>query len=200
MELIFGALLIFVALLGRLISSLLTDELKAWTPSIVACLIKSAVLHLRQEDRERFAEEWQSHVSDVPGNLAKLYVALGFLGASRRMTLNPELDIGYIFTKRTIDLFLSATGLAILSPLFLLAVAIIKLGSNGPIFILNTRWGYGGRPIRLCHFRIHRVDSEEYVPFGRFLALVGPLPKLLDVMFGEMSLVGPRPRPLSPGC
>jgi len=194
-----GAVVIFLgALLVRLISSMLTDELRAWTPSIVAHLIRSAVLRLREGDRSRFTEEWSSHVSEVPGNLGKLFVAFGFVRASWKMTPDPELDFPFVIVKRAIDLIGSAILLAVLAPLLLVIAAIIKSSSKGPILISESRWGYKNRKIRLFKFRIRRIDNDEYLPLGKFAdrANLDVLPQILNVIQGDMSLVGPRPRPL----
>jgi len=68
------------------LSSLLVDEIKARTPTIVRKLIAIAVGQLPKSQRERFDEEWRSHTDDVPGPLGKIVTASGFLVAAYRLS------------------------------------------------------------------------------------------------------------------
>ena len=77
-------LAIVVSALGRLAA----DDLKAWSPKLVDWLIQTAVTRLPEDQRERLDEEWRSHVNDVPGEFAKVYVAAGCIFAAR--TLAPK--------------------------------------------------------------------------------------------------------------
>jgi hypothetical protein len=82
-----GRLIDFLmTLLGSVLSRLLADELKSWTPRIVNYLIQRATRNLPQDQRKRFDEEWRSHINETPGELGKLLVALDFLRASRVMS------------------------------------------------------------------------------------------------------------------
>ena len=108
--------------------------------------------------------------------------------------------------------------LLLTSPLFLVASIAIKLTSPGPVFYKQTRNGLNGRQFTVCKFRSMRVDSEHEVeelkrynemsgpvfkmkndprvtPIGRILrrTSIDELPQLINVLKGEMSLVGPRP-------
>lgn len=108
--------------------------------------------------------------------------------------------------KRAFDLFFSALGLVLLSPLFLVVGLIIKLESKGPVFYRGVRTGRYGKPFRMWKFRTMRINSESLgvttgkddpriTRPGRFLRKykIDELPQLLNVLKGEMSLVGPRP-------
>ncbi|HEX9011450.1 MAG TPA: sugar transferase [Holophagaceae bacterium] len=109
--------------------------------------------------------------------------------------------------KRAFDLFWSALGLAALSPLLLLVALLVKLEDRGPVFFRQVRVGRGGRPFRIWKFRTMVVDAERrgraltvgqdtrITRIGRFLrsAKLDELPQLINVLVGEMSLVGPRP-------
>lgn len=70
------------------LSSTVAAEIRAWGPFVIRGLIKLAVGRLPENRRERFAEEWQSHVNDVPGQVGKLLVAIGFLVAAYDVALN----------------------------------------------------------------------------------------------------------------
>ncbi|MCH8620584.1 undecaprenyl-phosphate glucose phosphotransferase [Undibacterium sp. TS12] len=109
--------------------------------------------------------------------------------------------------KRLLDLFGSAVGLVVLSPLLLMIAIGVKLGSPGPVFFKQKRYGIAGRPINVYKFRSMRqsapdapviqatVGDPRVTRFGRFLrrSSLDELPQLFNVLKGEMSLVGPRP-------
>lgn len=86
MALIAMTFLFVVGTLGTVFSRLLTDEFKAWIPGIIRVVIRRAVVQLPSAQQERFEEEWQSHVNEVPGDIGKLIVAVGFLMAACKMT------------------------------------------------------------------------------------------------------------------
>jgi hypothetical protein len=74
-----------LGLLGATVSRQLTDEFKAWTPRIIEWLIRRAVRKLPEGYRERYGEEWRSDINETPGEIGKIWVALGFLSAPRKM-------------------------------------------------------------------------------------------------------------------
>lgn len=110
-------------------------------------------------------------------------------------------------TKRLLDLVVSAVGLVILAPFFLLFAAAIRIDSHGPVFYLQERVGKGGSLFRLFKFRTMRVGADKATAItvgqrdpritsvGFFLRRfkLDELPQLINVLKGEMSLVGPRP-------
>jgi lipopolysaccharide/colanic/teichoic acid biosynthesis glycosyltransferase len=109
--------------------------------------------------------------------------------------------------KRISDGVIAALGLLIVSPLFLLIAPIIKLDSPGPVFHRAERIGKDGVPFRLYKFRSMVADAHRRGPgitaagdrrvtrVGAFLrrTKLDELPQLINVLRGEMSLVGPRP-------
>ncbi|MDP1831452.1 MAG: sugar transferase [Geothrix sp.] len=108
---------------------------------------------------------------------------------------------------RLFDIFCSGLGLALLSPLFLLVAAAIKLGDGGPVFFRQARVGWNGQPFRILKFRTMVVGSDRAgLPItvghdsritraGTWLRKwkLDEFPQLVNVLRGEMSLVGPRP-------
>jgi lipopolysaccharide/colanic/teichoic acid biosynthesis glycosyltransferase len=110
-------------------------------------------------------------------------------------------------TKRAFDLVVGAVALVVLSPLFLAVAAAIRLTSPGPAFYRQDRVGLGGRTFRIWKFRTMVADADRLgpkvspgndariTPVGRFLRrwYLDEFPQLLNVLAGDMSLVGPRP-------
>ena len=112
----------------------------------------------------------------------------------------------YAFFKRGFDLIAALAGVAVLAPGLGLIALIIKLDSPGPVFYRGVRVGYRGKKLRIFKFRTMTVDAEKtgtttshddprITRVGRFLRRykLDELPQLLNVVKGEMSLVGPRP-------
>lgn len=109
--------------------------------------------------------------------------------------------------KRLFDLFFAAVGVVMLSPLLLLLAVAIRVESAGPIFFRQQRVGRYGKVFRIHKFRTMMVDAEHKglqitVGADKRVTRVGhllrkykldELPQLLDVLKGDMSLVGPRP-------
>jgi lipopolysaccharide/colanic/teichoic acid biosynthesis glycosyltransferase len=109
--------------------------------------------------------------------------------------------------KRLFDLLLAAAGLLLLSPLMLAIAVAIRLDTPGPALFRQQRVGRGGRPFRIHKFRTMVADAPARGPgltigddaritrVGRFLRAkrLDELPQLIDVLRGDMSLVGPRP-------
>ena len=107
--------------------------------------------------------------------------------------------------KRAFDVASSAVGLVVLSPVFLVVAALIKAKDRGPVFFRQERVGLHGRTFRIHKFRTMRVanagvlitsaDDDRITPVGAFLrrTKLDELPQLIDVLRGDMSVVGPRP-------
>ncbi len=124
----------------------------------------------------------------------------------------------YPVAKRTLDLFAAAIALLLFLPLFLLIAVLIKIDSPGPVFFRQIRIGKGGKPFRFFKFRSMIRDAERHkaalrelneaetplfkirkdprvTTIGRILrkSSLDELPQMINVLRGEMSLVGPRP-------
>ena len=121
----------------------------------------------------------------------------------------PPLSASELFIKRTFDLIVATIGLVAFSPLFLIVSIAIKLDSPGPIFFRQKRHGFNNEEIRVFKFRSMTTmeDGRQFTQaikndsrltrLGRILRLtnIDELPQLINVVYGEMSLVGPRPHP-----
>ena len=109
--------------------------------------------------------------------------------------------------RRLLEAAVSLTGLVILSPLLVALAILVKATSRGPVFYRGERVGLRGRLFRVWKFRSMTVDAERTGPgitadadprvtrVGRFLRRfkLDELPQLVNVLAGDMSLVGPRP-------
>jgi sugar transferase EpsL len=107
--------------------------------------------------------------------------------------------------KRTLDLALVTLGLGLVVPLGASTALAIRLNMGSPVFYRQTRLGYLNRPFRLWKFRTMTnergpdgqllPDAERLTRLGRFLreTSLDELPQLLNVLAGDMSIVGPRP-------
>ena len=124
----------------------------------------------------------------------------------------------YLF-KTVVDVTCASLGILVLSPMFLVCAAVIRLESPGPVIFKQKRIGRDGRPFNFYKFRSMYIDAEQrrqellkaneskdgvifkmqkdprVTRFGRFIRKfsIDELPQLFNVVVGDMSLVGPRP-------
>lgn len=122
------------------------------------------------------------------------------------MRTNRLENLGWAILKRSFDIFASATGLIILSPLLLFIAIGVKKSSPGPVLFKQMRVGYLRRTFEMLKFRSLRMNKEENTAWTtdvdsrrtKFGALIrkfslDELPQLYNILKGDMSLVGPRP-------
>lgn len=108
--------------------------------------------------------------------------------------------------KRFFDIIFSVSFLTVFSPVYLLAYVGIKCSSSGPVLYKAKRVGYKGKVFDCYKFRSMRVDSgnvrlttlkndERIFPFGKFIrkTKIDEMPQMLNILKGDMSVVGPRP-------
>ena len=152
-------------------------------------------LHLRPElVMERFTDMRVSRV----GRVLSINVA------------RQPLSAFDICAKRALDLVLAAVALVVLAPLFAVVAVLIRLESPGPVLFRQQRYGFNQEPFRIFKFRsmttYHETQFEQARPNDARITNVGriirrwnidELPQILNVLKGEMSLVGPRPHALA---
>jgi Undecaprenyl-phosphate glucose phosphotransferase len=147
-------------------------------------------------------------VADVP-NLAGLSLTTTNLDGLPVVGLRESPHVGLsIVVKRAMDVALSMIGLILLSPFLLLIALAVKLSSRGPVLYRQERCGLNGKPFQMLKFRSMRADAEQQTGavwtskddprrtwLGSFLrrSSLDELPQLINVLKGDMSLVGPRP-------
>lgn len=151
-------------------------------------------------------------IPDIP-NLAGMRIRMLEIDGVPFLSLREAPVAGILQTgKRWLDIGISLSMLLLLAPLFLLIAILVKWSSPGPILFRQPRAGLGGRKFNMLKFRTMRVDAEAHTGpiwtkpndqrctgVGRFLRCwsLDELPQLVNVLCGEMSLVGPRPeRPM----
>ena len=168
----------------------------------------------KMTDRNQILEE------DIKRVLAELKDRKIHRGRSERRLWAWRLTVRLSYVlKRSFDIVFSALALVLLFPLFLVVAILIKATSRGPVFFVQIRVGKYGRPFPFYKFRSMYRDAEKrkaellaqnqsadgvifkmkkdprITPIGRIIrrTSIDELPQFLNVFFGDMSLVGPRP-------
>lgn len=114
----------------------------------------------------------------------------------------------YPLAKRGLDVIVAGVALVLLAPLFLVVMVILRFTGEEEVFYRQTRIGHGNRPFQIWKFAtmlkasptlgtglITLRDDPRVMPFGRFLrsTKINELPQIINILTGDMSLVGPRP-------
>lgn len=145
---------------------------------------------------------------------------LSYKEADGEKTEVVKKNIGYCFVKRTMDIVCSLLGLVLLSPVFLVTALAIRAEDGGPSIFIQNRNGIHGTVFRMYKFRSMCQDAEKIhqtlleqneldgpafkmkedprlTKVGKFIrrTSIDELPQLVNILKGEMSLVGPRPLP-----
>ena len=180
------------------LSRLFADEFKAWIPWLLDRLARRAIAKLPDEFKDRYDEEWRGHLNETPGELGELVVAFGFSIAADRMNYGPW-TVGRVL-ETAIDKSLGGLLFVSVIPIMLLIIFSIKLDSKGPVLV-KREYGFANRMFSLFKFRTMQAggardpDGPRITRVGRFLRRhsLDELPQLINVLRGDMSLVGPLP-------
>lgn len=175
---------------------------------------------------ELFSAGYDIHVSTGVNRLTNTRYAIRSLSHEPLVVLRhrrpPRWELA---TKRFIDVTLATAGLIVAAPLLAITAAAIKIADRGPVFFHSERVGKNGERFAMVKFRSMRVDAEEQksalaeknqrdgplfkiagdpriTRVGRFIreTSIDELPQLINVIRGDMSLVGPRPALLEEGA
>ena len=174
------------------------------------------VVHCPIERRHYWAQALKG--ADVQGEVVTPEFAelnplgCGFYGGVPTLIVSrTALGLKDRMLKRSLDIAVAGIAALLLSPILLLCAAIIRLQDGGPVFFTQTRVGRSNRLFKILKFRSMRVESSDeagnrsasraddrITPFGRFIRAtsIDELPQLLNVLKGDMSIVGPRPHAL----
>lgn len=163
----------------------------------------TAVGDLNQVDISWNLAGWSHRLSEPQSGL--VYAWRDGAPAQAPLSLGRSMQLRF---KRVIDIVTAGAALAFVAPLFGIVALAIKLTSPGPVFFVQEREGLRGQSFRMFKFRSMRTEAGDatgvahtvqndprLTPIGRFLrrTSIDELPQLINVLKGEMSLVGPRP-------
>jgi lipopolysaccharide/colanic/teichoic acid biosynthesis glycosyltransferase len=212
-------LALFLAIVGPCIA----DEVKAWSSWLPQKLRRMAVAKLPEKLRDRYNEEWERGIEEIPGQLFKLLYSFDLLRASVRIRSAAQESAGkpetrFTSLKRIFDIAFSGFMLIAILPVMLIIAIAIKFDSPGPLLYSSERIGRKGRVFRCLKFRTLAFDGEIWqdemlridernsvlikktsaihlTPLGRLLRKysLDELPQFINVFLGDMSIVGPRP-------
>ena len=168
--------------------------------------------------QRKYIEEILSTVREIPGlTLSILPQTQDYLMGTIKMSsvfYEPLISIDseymspwQLYMKRIMDITISFIAIILLTPLYLFLAIGVKCSSKGPIFYMQERIGYMGKPFSIIKFRSMYTDAEKNGPmlsseddpritkFGRFMrhSRLDEVPQFFNVLKGDMSLVGPRP-------
>lgn len=178
------------------------DEIVVALEPIIGAKFESELLECRLHgvsviDEHSFLEREMGRISIDSPNFAWLIFSPGF-----------QRKGNYYTIKRGMDFLASLVMLTLASPVMLLVAGLVRLDSKGPALFSQTRTGFGNQPFTMYKFRTMREDAEadgvarwamqndnRITRLGKYLrqTRLDELPQLINVLKGEMSLVGPRP-------
>ena len=151
--------------------------------------------------------DFHGHIADGALRFARLYRHASHARSAAVKGPNSALRTANLCLKRAFDVSASLSALIVLMPLFVAIVLLVRLDSPGPALFRQTRWGQNCRKIRVYKFRSMRADRGDasgvaqtvrndprVTRVGAILRRTNldELPQLLNVLKGDMSLVGPR--------
>jgi lipopolysaccharide/colanic/teichoic acid biosynthesis glycosyltransferase len=202
---------VLIFLLASVVVPMLVNEFTDWLPWLATKMVKIAAHNLPLDLRDRYAEEWEAEVRAVPGGgLSKLAVAIRiWLGAPRTGAALRGLPSAWT-TKSIFDRLCAAVMLIMMAPLLAAVAIMIRLDDGGPAFVRQISIGRDGETFGAYKFRTMKpvarvvrsyedhkgeiVLDHRVTRLGRWLrrGFVEDLPQLINVLRGDMSIVGPR--------
>lgn len=179
------------------------DRIVVTLPNLAEARKKAFIEQVRKlPNRIAFVIDEFEHLDHVQQRLSQIaHVGM------REVTGKPKSGV-HVFLKRIMDIAISGTALVLGAPALAIVALLIKLDSKGPVFFKQERHGFNNRIFDVFKFRSLKVEQEDKLAhsqvtqgddrvtkIGRFIrkTSIDELPQLLNVLRGEMSLVGPRP-------
>lgn len=186
------------------------DEIMRLTDQYDAIIIGDIPAHERNQLLKRcFGQGLRTYtVPKISDIINRSSDDLNLFDTPLLLSRNEDLKIEQLFAKRMMDVVCSFLGLLISSPFFLIIAFLIKATDRGPVFYKQIRLTRNGKEFEIYKFRTMIQDAEKdgharlasehddrILPVGRFLRAtrLDELPQLINVLKGEMSMVGPRP-------
>jgi lipopolysaccharide/colanic/teichoic acid biosynthesis glycosyltransferase len=201
--------------LGALAAAAIAEEILGWVTPICRRVLRRGARRLPGEWPARYAEEWEAELLALPGGpitqLAwTIRTRFGVRALKAALAHSPQTRVSLL--KEVFDRVGAVAMLVGAAPMVLLLAAAVKLTSRGPAFFRQERVGRGGDSFQMLKLRSMYVDADQRLdglpveestgrpdprvtPLGRFIRRysLDELPQLLNVLRGDMSLVGPRP-------
>jgi lipopolysaccharide/colanic/teichoic acid biosynthesis glycosyltransferase len=211
---------ILAFLLTAVFVPVLVNECTDWLPWLAARLVGAAARTMPSAVRERYTDEWLAELDATPGKLSKLAVAIRIFARAPATSaiISGVRSLMSSMGKTVLDRTAAACALVLLAPAMAGVALAIKVTDNGPVFSRHGRIGKDGRPFKLWVFRTRVTTAQEllaqyrvWIDSGRPLVnerrpvgftrlgawlrrwSIDEMPQLLNVLSGDMSLVGPRP-------
>lgn len=185
---------------GIIVAAFVSDEALAWSPRLARFLIHLSTRRLSDDIRERMREEFLADIEHQPGKLGKVVTAIdSFRGVcliNYTRTL-PGVPLWVPLLVRIFDVFIATLALIIVFPLLasLLMVLWAESGFKDHLFDRRIKIGWQGQPFTALTIRVTSKGGKAYTRLGWVVSEAGfdYLPLLINVLRGDMSLVGPPP-------
>jgi lipopolysaccharide/colanic/teichoic acid biosynthesis glycosyltransferase len=185
---------------------LLADDLKELVIWSRKRILKAAINKVPQTFRDRYSEEWERDCQDKPGEIARLFAAIGYYAAATGILSEVRAGFQNRFTRKALDELFSGS-ISLVSGLCLLAIAAplmlmlaVFVSRTGPVFYVRRYVGKGGCELLLPFYRVF-IDGPQggriKIPaWGVFMRRsdLDNLPMIISLLRGDIALVGPRPR------
>jgi lipopolysaccharide/colanic/teichoic acid biosynthesis glycosyltransferase len=210
---------VLLGLALAVVRSLVAQEIRAWLPHLARRLVRRAARRLPGDFQARYEEEWLAELAAWEDRAISALVRAAHIRWKTKAIRESlgEAGVRGERAKRILDVSVAAAMLVVLSPNLIVVAIAIKLDSPGPVFVRQPRAGRGGRSFSLIKFRSMYVDAQARVQefmdsskdseqletvlsgdprvtrVGAFIRRISldQVPQLVNVIRGDMSLVGP---------
>lgn len=178
------------------IAKLLADEAKDWIPWLTKWIKEKAVRRLPIEVRDRYAEEWESDLLDIPGNISRLVRSIGFIRAAWAIATafrkNRSRSTRSKWMRR-VDVVGASFVLFATVPALGVLCALIRLESPGPVFVKTLRIRGDGTCFWTWSLRTMRFNSLRLTRTGLFIRKyhLDQIQRLFNILKGDLTFFPP---------